>query len=117
MYLSSVQLINWRSYRDARFRFKAPNRRKPLILIGAMNGHGKTSFLLALYLGLFGRFALRHAEGFSHFDSENINFYRQAITKFRRQGSDADEPTAIELVFTPTAQERELGESEIRVVR
>lgn len=46
MYLATVNLVNWRSYRDARFRFKAPTRKKPLVLVGAMNGHGKTSFLL-----------------------------------------------------------------------
>lgn len=117
MYLSSVSLSNWRSYRDAKFRFKAPTRKKPLVLIGAMNGHGKTSFLLGLYLGLFGRFALRHAEGFSQFDGENINFYRQAIAKFRRRTAEPDEPTSIELVFSPTETERASGESDIRIVR
>jgi DNA sulfur modification protein DndD len=87
------------------------------VLVGAMNGHGKTSFLLALYLGLFGRYGLRHAEGFAHFQSEDISHYREAIRKFRRYSADPDEPTTIDLIFSPVAQEGEPEESEVRVVR
>lgn len=117
MYLSSVHLSNWRSYHDALFKFKPPTRRRPLVLIGAMNGHGKTSFLLALYLGLFGRFGLRHAEGFGRFESDNLAFYREAIRKFRRNSASLDEPTTIDLTFSPVAQDGEPEEAEVRIVR
>lgn len=117
MYLSEVHLQNWRSYRDATFRFKPPTKRRPLVLIGAMNGHGKTSFLLSLYLGLFGRFGLRHAEGFASHLAENLGFYRDAVTKFRRNSAPPDEPTVIDLTFAPTSDEAESGETEARIVR
>ncbi|WP_165226410.1 AAA family ATPase [Aquisphaera insulae] len=114
MYLSKVHLTNWRSYGDAEFRFQKPSGRRPLVLVGAMNGHGKTSLLFSLYVGLFGRFGLRHAEGFTHTDGEDAPRYREAIRRFRRSTSTSDEPTSVELVFTPTAKEEG---SEIRIIR
>lgn len=65
MYLREVHLRNWRSYRNALFALPAPDRagRRNVILIGAQNGVGKTSFLMALYLGLFGREAMHLIEG------------------------------------------------------
>ena len=117
MYLSEGRLQNWRSYRDATFRFKPPTKGRPLVLIGAMNGHGKTSFLLSLYLGVFGRFGLRHAEGFASHLAEDLGFYRDAVTKFRRNSATPDEPTVIDLTLTPTRDEAEAGETEVRIVR
>ena len=64
MYLSKLHLQNWRSYADVTFAFNEPTEKRSVVLIGAMNGHGKTSFLISLYLGLFGKFGLRHCEGF-----------------------------------------------------
>ena len=55
MHLRSVQLINWRSYRSARFEFPRPHGGKNVILVMAPNEYGKTSFFEALALGLFGR--------------------------------------------------------------
>ena len=114
MYLSRIHLTNWRSYGDAEFKFEKPSGRRPLVLIGAMNGHGKTSLLFSLYVGLFGRFGLRHAEGFTHADGEEPPRYREAIRRFRRSTAPSDEPTSVELVFTPTAKE---DDSEIRIIR
>jgi DNA sulfur modification protein DndD len=114
MYLSRIHLANWRSYGDAEFRFEKPSGRRPLVLIGAMNGHGKTSLLFSLYVGLFGRFGLRHAEGFTRVDGEEPPRYREAIKRFRRSTAPSDEPTSVELVFTPTAKE---DSSEIRIIR
>jgi DNA sulfur modification protein DndD len=67
MYLTHMQLRNWRSYRNATFSLAEPERggRRNVILVGAQNGVGKTSFLIALYLGLFGREAMPLIEGFS----------------------------------------------------
>lgn len=116
MYLSNIQLTNWRSYADTTFKFKQPTRRRPLVLIGAMNGHGKTSLLLALYLGLFGRFGLRHVEGFSSFKTDDLPFYRDAIRRFRRNSATPDEPTMVDISFSSVAPE-DNDETEIRVVR
>ena len=88
------------------------------MLLGARNGHGKTSLLFALYVGLFGRFGLRHAEGVNVFDNEDTPRYREAIRRFRRSGAPSDEPTTIEIVFTPTKKENDEHQiPEIRVIR
>ena len=55
MHLRSVELINWRSYRHARFDFPTPHGNQNVILVRAPNEYGKTSFFEALTLGLFGR--------------------------------------------------------------
>lgn len=55
MYLQSVKLINWRSYREARFNFPRPHGHRNVILVKAPNEYGKTSFFEAIALGLFGR--------------------------------------------------------------
>ena len=58
MYLRSVKLINWRSYREARFDFPWPHGHRNVILVKAPNEYGKTSFFEAITLGLFGRAGL-----------------------------------------------------------
>lgn len=69
MHLTEVQLRNWRSYRNATYSFPVPEKiesckfEKKVILIGAQNGVGKTSLLIAMYLGLFGRAAMHLIEG------------------------------------------------------
>lgn len=115
MYLSKLHLANWRSYSDANFEFKRPTDRKPVVLIGAMNGHGKTSFLISLYLGLFGKYGLRHCEGFRTIAENDINSYRKALAKCRRSNADPDEPTVVDVTFTPTLNDRE--EQEVRIIR
>ena len=51
MHLRSVHLINWRSYRRARFEFPRPHGGKNVVLVMAPNEYGKTSFFEALTLG------------------------------------------------------------------
>lgn len=115
MYLSKVRLVNWRSYKDQTFEFPKPTSRRPLVLVGAMNGHGKTSFLIALYVGMFGRFGIRYCEGYALHGEDEAPFYRKALKLFRRIGADPDQPTAIELTFSPTLNDK--AEEEIRIVR
>ena len=82
MHLRSVELINWRSYRSARFEFPRPHGGKNVVLVMAPNEYGKTSFFEALTLGLFGREGLilvpraRSATGDDGGDRININYSR-----------------------------------------
>jgi len=115
MYLSTVHLENWRSYSDATFNFKPPTLRRQLVLVGAMNGHGKTSLLFALYLGLFGRHGFRYCEGFRIGNDEEFKHYREALQRLRRWHSPGDEPTTVELIFSPTMKDGDVAE--IRLVR
>lgn len=115
MYLARLHVHNWRSYADAVFEFNEPTPRKSVVLVGAMNGHGKTSLLVSLYLGLFGRFGLRYCEGFNSADQADVSSYRQAIRKYRRNAATSEEPTTIDVTLTPTISDSD--EEEVRVVR
>lgn len=89
MQLVEVHLRNWRSYRNATFSFKTIDKSskgnvKNVTLIGAQNGVGKTSLLIALYLGLFGREAMHLIEGIrlSGTEAEEISSsYKSLIEK------------------------------------
>ncbi len=116
MYLSKLCLQNWRTYSDVTFEFNAPSERRSVVLIGAMNGHGKTSFLLWLYLGLFGRYGLRHCEGFAGHASDDFKTYRDALAKLRRNSADSSDPTVIDITLTPSYRDSS-DEEEVRVVR
>ncbi len=115
MYLSKLHLRNWRTYGDVTFDFAEPTARKSVVLVGAMNGHGKTSFLMSLYLGLFGRFGLRHCEGFTNGLDPDVASYRKAVEHYRRDVANPDEPTIIDVTLSPTLTDAE--EEEVRVSR
>jgi len=82
MYLRAVALINWRSYRSARFEFPRPHGDKNVVLVMAPNEYGKTSFFEALTLGLFGKQGLilvpraRSVTGDDGRDRLNTNYSR-----------------------------------------
>lgn len=103
MHLREVVLRNWRSYRNAQFKFPAPKKNKKVVLIGAMNGHGKTSLLMALHLGLFGREAMPFLEGvkLGGSDEERTRSYKQVLQRvLHRPALDQDDPHAsVQLAF------------------
>lgn len=60
MWISKIELTNFKSYQHADFDFPEPVDGKNIALIGGMNGYGKTSILEALYLALYGKDAIIH---------------------------------------------------------
>ncbi len=60
MYISKIELTNFKSYQRAELVFPEPKDGKNLVLVGGMNGYGKTTILEALYLCLYGKDALPH---------------------------------------------------------
>lgn len=60
MWIHSIKLRNFKSYRDAAFSFPQPTDNQNIVLIGAQNGHGKTTLLEAVYLCLYDKDALPH---------------------------------------------------------
>ena len=116
MFLTQIQLRNWRSYRNASFALPTPDRsgRRNVVLIGAQNGVGKTSFLMALYLGMFGREALSLIEGFRSRDAVDDKFqsYRKLIESIlHRPAREEDDPhSSVTLVF-------EVGEDRVSITR
>ena len=103
MHLSEVILKNWRSYRSAQFRFPiAKDEKRKVVLIGAMNGTGKTSLLTSLYLGLFGRDGMYHVEGVRRSDEEERQrSYRLLMERvLHRSAVNEDDPQiSVQLVF------------------
>lgn len=60
MWISLIELNNFKSYQYQTFEFPQPRAGKNITLIGGMNGYGKTTILEAVYLGLFGKDAIHH---------------------------------------------------------
>lgn len=60
MWISKLELTCFKSYQHQVFDFPAPEGGKNIILIGGMNGFGKTTILEALYLCLYGKDAIVH---------------------------------------------------------
>lgn len=60
MWISKIELTNFKSYQHAELEFPEPSDGQNIVLIGGMNGYGKTSILEALYLALYGKDAIIH---------------------------------------------------------
>jgi len=76
MWLSRCELKNFKCYRHQIFEFPKPDAGKNLVLIGGVNGYGKTTLLEAIYVGLYGDEAIKHkaldtaglkTKGYGHF--------------------------------------------------
>ena len=93
MHLRSIRLRDFKAYGKARFDFPHPSDNKNVILIGGLNGFGKTTLFEAIVLGLFGRDGLRlvtRADAASDDARRNQsfrNFMRRALNGYAlRQG-------------------------------
>lgn len=60
MWISKLELTCFKSYKHQSFDFPEPDDGKNIVLIGGLNGFGKTSILEALYLCLYGKDAIIH---------------------------------------------------------
>ena len=72
MIINSIKIKNFQTYfGDVEFEFDKPSSKKNVILIGGLNGSGKTSFFSSIVLGLFGK----NAQGiiFERSTGESIN--------------------------------------------
>jgi len=118
--LKEVALRNWRSYRAAKFSFPAPRGNKKVLLVGAMNGFGKTSLLISLGLGLFGRDAMHFVEGvkLGTTEEETTRSYRNLMKLIlHRPALQDDDPHAsIGLIFS-TDDDEAKGSVDIEVTR
>ncbi len=106
MNLRRVELRDWKAFRHARFLFPPAEGKRNIILIGAPNGYGKTSFFEALTLGLFGREGLPlipratfdpSGDGDGKLQTSYNQFLKEAIHK--RAITDGRPSCSIELEF------------------
>ena len=101
MHLRAVQLINWRSYRSARFEFPRPHGSRNVVLVIAPNEYGKTSFFEALTLGLFGREGLglipraRAEAGSDGQERINVSYSRFLQRTLHHRAADTGPPECV----------------------
>ena len=89
MIIKKLQLHNFGVYAgDNEFIFEG---NKPVVLIGGMNGRGKTTFLEAVLLALYG------SNSFAYSESKQRS-YIQYLRSFVNRGSD-DQTCSVELEF------------------
>lgn len=92
MYFEELTLHNFGIYRGRHTLNLSVEPGKPIVLIGAMNGGGKTTILDALQLALHGKFARCSNRGPLGYEA----FLKRAINRY----SDPAEGAAVELEFT-----------------
>lgn len=87
MILDEIVLHNFGIYRGRqRFELTPEAADRPIILIGAQNGAGKTTFLEALQLAFFGRLSRAHLRGSGPYEE----YLRGAINKNAPPGDGAE---------------------------
>ena len=60
MWISKIELVCFKSYQRQEFEFPQPESGRNIVLVGGLNGFGKTSILEAIYLCLYGKDAMAH---------------------------------------------------------
>ena len=98
MYFEELTLHNFGIYRGRHTLDLSVEPDKPIVLIGALNGGGKTTILDALQLALHGKFARCSNRGSLGYEA----FLKKAINRY----SDPAEGAAVELEFTRYAANR-----------
>lgn len=92
MILDSLVLENVGTYRGKNeIRLTPPSSRKPVVLIGGLNGAGKTTILEAIHLALYGALSQARRRRTGSYDS----YLRSLI----HHGISASEGAAVELTF------------------
>lgn len=92
MWISKLELTCFKSYKHQSFEFPEPSDGQNIVLIGGLNGFGKTSILEALYLCLYGKDAIIHLAraGLNTDDKKGYpTFLERAFNgEAKRDGSD-----------------------------
>lgn len=105
MYISKIELTKFKSYKHASLSFPEPSDGKNIVLIGGLNGYGKTTILEALYLCLYGKDALPHLAraGLKVDDVRGYpSFLEKALNGESKRDSSEDSIMSIRLVINRT---------------
>lgn len=79
MWIKCIELMNFKAYQQQHFTFPKPELGRNLVLIGGMNGFGKTTLLESLYLCLYGQDAIIHLERAGLQDNSYAKFLQGAL--------------------------------------
>lgn len=120
MIFEEIRLYNFGIYQGHHvLSLDSADHTKPIILIGALNGAGKTTFLDALQLALYGKFAKCSNRGrlsYSAYLEKNINSFSDdrsaSITLRFRHGDNRNKPQIYEIHrFWTQREKKECRES------
>lgn len=94
MYISKIELRDWKAYESAEFKFPAPipgENGKNIVLIGAPNGYGKTSLYQAIVLCMFGKDGMPLISNSMFSENENMSeqHYKTFLGKALHRGAIA----------------------------
>jgi DNA sulfur modification protein DndD len=123
MIFEEIALYNFGIYQGHHtISLDSPNHKKPIILIGALNGAGKTTFLDALQLVLYGKFAKcsnRGRLGYLAYLEKNINSFSEdksaSITLRFRHGDNRKNPQVYEVKRSWSKEEKKECKERISV--
>lgn len=97
MWISRIELTNFKSYHYQKFDFSKPDNGRNLVLIGGLNGFGKTTLLEAIYLCFYGSDAVPNlARAGLHSDAYG-KFIRKAL--YGKAISSGDNYMEVEIEF------------------
>ncbi|MEI7868495.1 MAG: DNA sulfur modification protein DndD [Candidatus Methylumidiphilus sp.] len=79
MWISRIELTNFKSYAHQKLKFPKPQNGRNLVLIGGINGYGKTTLLEAIYLCFYGKDASTHLARAGLHDESYGKFLKKAL--------------------------------------
>ena len=106
MIINSINIKNFQTYfGNIEFEFDQPSDEKNVVLIGGLNGAGKTSFFSSIVLGLFGK----NAEGiiFERSSGENIDdsyqtYLQEVFSSEAKKANDIEMEIALSITHEET---------------
>lgn len=101
MILQTLQLENFGLYQGKHELHFVPHEKKPVTLIGGLNGRGKTTLLDAITLGLYGRRALKYLQ------DERIK-YSTYLNNHINKNASYGSTTSITITLADSAQMRDV---------
>jgi len=104
MYISKIELTKFKSYQHAEMLFPEPIAGKNIVIVGGMNGYGKTSILEALYLCLYGKDALPHLAraGLKTDDYRGYPSFLEKALNGEAKRDELDNMMSVRIVFNRT---------------
>lgn len=97
MRISSIYLMNFKSFKNQEFVFPPIRDNKNLIIIGGYNGYGKTTILEALCLGLYGPDGI-NCIARAEYGRVATSYARFLASSFN-QSADSNEPMTVKIEF------------------